>query len=94
VRYRDVKFIVPFLAQCWMYASPVAYSVSLVPERWRPVYDLNPLVAVIQGFRWALVGADLPEPRAIGLSVGIVLVSLVAGVLYFRRAERSFADII
>jgi lipopolysaccharide transport system permease protein len=94
VKYRDVGFIVPFLLQVWMYASPVAYSTAIVPERWRTLYALNPMVGVVEGFRWALLGKQAPDPTFITISMAIVLVLLVSGVYYFGRMERTFADVI
>ena len=94
VRYRDVGFVVPFLLQVWMYASPVAYSASIVPERWRTLYALNPMAGVVEGFRWALLGKSAPDPVFIAVSMAIVLLLLVSGVYYFGRMERTFADVI
>jgi lipopolysaccharide transport system permease protein len=94
VQYRDVQYMVPFLIQAWMYASPVAYSTGLIPSGpWRVIYGLNPLVGVIQGFRWALLGGQPPDVL-IGISVVIVVVLLVSGLFYFRRMERTFADVV
>jgi lipopolysaccharide transport system permease protein len=92
VRYRDIGFIVPFAAQLWMFATPVAYSAGIVPERWRALYGLNPMVGVVEGFRWALLGATAPRATDLAFSAGIVLVLLVGGLFYFRRAEQSVAD--
>jgi lipopolysaccharide transport system permease protein len=94
VKYRDVGHAIPFLVQCWMYASPVAYSVTLVPEPWRFWYSLNPMVGVIEGFRWALLGKASPDFSAIGVSVVVVTVLFLTGLVYFRRMERTFADVI
>jgi lipopolysaccharide transport system permease protein len=94
VRYRDVMHAVPFMIQVWLYATPVAYPASIVPERWRLLYSLNPMVGVIEGFRWALLGDSYPDFRAMAISVGFITVSLVLGALYFRKMERSFADLI
>jgi lipopolysaccharide transport system permease protein len=94
VRYRDIGLIVPFIVQIWMYASPIAYSTTLVPEHWRWVYSLNPMVGVVEGFRWALLGKSPPDPGAMLLSLLIVVLLLVGGLVFFRRTERSFADII
>ena len=94
VRFRDIKHTLPFLTQIWMYASPVVFPTSIVPERWRFLYSLNPMVGVIEGFRWAVLGKASPDFRAMGLSTLIVLLSLVVGLFYFRKMERSFADII
>jgi lipopolysaccharide transport system permease protein len=94
VKYRDVQFIVPFLTQFWLYASPVAYSTSIVPVKWQWIYALNPMVGVIEGFRWALLGKSAPNTEMILLSSGIVLLIFVSGLYYFKRMERTFADII
>jgi lipopolysaccharide transport system permease protein len=91
VQYRDVRYVVPFLIQLWMYASPVPYSSSLVPARWRLLYGLNPMAGVIDGFRWALIGG--PSPGAMTLvSAGVVILALLLGAAYFRRLEGTFAD--
>jgi lipopolysaccharide transport system permease protein len=94
VRYRDVMHALPFMIQVWLYATPVAYPASIVPERWRLLYSLNPMVGVIEGFRWALLGASHPDFRAMAISVAIIAVSLTLGLVYFRKMERSFADLI
>ena len=85
---------IPFLVQAWMYASPVVYPLSLVPEPWRVVYSLNPMVGVIEGFRWCLLGADNPNVVAIAVSVAVTLPVLLGGLVFFRRMERAFADVI
>jgi lipopolysaccharide transport system permease protein len=94
VRYRDIGHTVPFLIQFWLYASPVAYPVSLVPEKWRLLYSLNPMVGVIEGFRWALLGKEAPALGVIAVSAVMVLVLLLGGILFFKRMERNFADVI
>ena len=94
VRYRDVNYIIPFLIQIWMYVSPVAYSSSLVPEQWQGVYALNPMVGVIEGFRWALLGTAWQYSGFVLLSVLVVLVALVSGMIYFHRMEETFADVV
>jgi lipopolysaccharide transport system permease protein len=94
VRYRDVGHAIPFLIQVWMYASPVVYPVALVPERWRLVYSLNPMVGAIEGFRWALLGKPVPDLQTIAMSAGAAFLLLAWGVAYFRRMERTFADVI
>jgi len=94
VRYRDVAYAIPFLIQIWMYASPVVYPVSLVPEKWRFLYGLNPLVGVIEGFRWALLAKNNPALDAIGVSTFVVLILLCGGVVFFKRMEKTFADVI
>jgi lipopolysaccharide transport system permease protein len=94
VKYRDIGLMVPFLTQIWMYASPIAYSTTLVPEKWRWIYSLNPIVGVAEGFRWAVLGKAPPALGPMLLSLAIVLVLLASGLMYFRRTERTFADII
>jgi lipopolysaccharide transport system permease protein len=94
VRYRDVGHTIPFLMQCWMFASPVVYPVSLVPEKWRLLYSLNPMVGVIEGCRWALLGQGTPDVGPLLESAMIVMALLIAGIVYFRRMEETFADII
>jgi len=92
VRYRDVGSIIPFVAQVWMYVSPVAYPVSMVPEKWRLLYSLNPMVGVIEGFRWALLGTAPPDPAMMAVSTTAVLVLCLVGIVYFKKMEQSFAD--
>lgn len=94
VRYRDVMHALPFLLQVWLYASPVVYPASIVPERWRLLYSLNPMVGVIEGVRWALLGTTQPDVRAMAISGVVIAVALALGVVYFRKMERSFADVI
>jgi lipopolysaccharide transport system permease protein len=94
VKYRDVGFIVPFLVQIWLYASPVAYSSSIVPPRWKLLYSLNPMVGVVEGFRWALLGRGQFDPLSIAVSLPLVLVAIATGFWYFHRMERTFADLI
>ena len=94
VKYRDIGLLVPFVAQAWMYASPVAYSTEIIPDRWIWLYSLNPLVGVVEGFRWALLGKAAPDPGPFLLSCTVVLVMLITGFWYFRRTERTFADVI
>ena len=94
VLYRDVKFVVPFLIQFWMYASPVAYSTSLVPDKWKWIYGLNPMVGVIEGFRWALLGKTAPLISMFIIPNFIVFVMLITGLYFFKRMEKTFADII
>jgi len=94
VRYRDVRYTVPFLVQLWMFATPVAYPLSVVPESWRPLYALNPMVGVIEGFRWALLGNGPAPGLAVAISAAVVLAILVSGLFYFRRTELTFADVV
>ena len=93
VRYRDVQHALPFILQIWMFASPIIYPQSVVPEKWRWVLTLNPLTGVIEGFRSALVGREFDWP-ALGLAAGISFALLILGALVFRRLERVFADLI
>jgi lipopolysaccharide transport system permease protein len=94
VRYRDVGYTIPFVVQIWMYASPVAYPVSLVPERWRLLYSLNPMAGVIEGFRWALLGTGDPDFGVMTASAVVVIALLLGGIVYFRQMERTFADVV
>lgn len=93
VEYRDVRYTIPFLTQIWFFATPIAYSSSLLPESVRAIYGLNPMAGVVDGFRWALLGAPAPGPL-LWVSVATVVVILFTGLLYFRRMERTFADVI
>lgn len=95
VKYRDFRYIVPFIVQFGLYVSPVGFSSSIVPEQWRLVYSLNPMVGVIDGFRWAILGGDskLYLPGFL-LSMGLVVLLLFSGIWYFRKTERTFADVI
>ncbi|MHB8121092.1 MAG: ABC transporter permease [Desulfuromonadaceae bacterium] len=92
VKYRDVGSIIPFLVQVWMYASPVAYPVSMVPEKWRLIYSLNPMVAVIEGFRWAFLGKESPDLLMMAVSAAVVVLLLFGGIVYFKKMEQTFAD--
>lgn len=94
VRYRDVRHTVPFLMQIWMFSTPIVYSAQEVPEQWRLLYGLNPMVGVVEGFRWSLLGTDTrPGPMILLSSVAAVAL-LVSGAYYFRRMEKSFADVV
>lgn len=93
-RYRDIGHALPFLVQIAMFASPVAYPAALIPERWQWVYGLNPMVGVIEGFRWAVLGTALPNMTVVMLSGVVVLVLLVTGAMWFRHTERALADVI
>jgi len=91
--YRDVRYVVPFLIQFWMFASPVAYASSLVPEKWRWLYGLNPMAGVIDGFRWSLAHGQ-PPGQMFFVSVGIVIFVLLSGVAYFQKMETTVADVV
>ena len=94
VEYRDVRYVVPFLTQFWMFATPIAYPSSLLHEPWRTVYGLNPMVGVVEGFRWALLGRNAAPGWIIALSSLAALVILMSGAFYFRRMEKTFADVV
>jgi lipopolysaccharide transport system permease protein len=94
VQYRDVRYVLPFLTQFWLFATPIAYSSSMLQEPWRTVYGLNPMVGVVEGFRWALLGAETRPGRMIFASALAAIVMLVSGAVFFRRMERSFADVV
>lgn len=94
VQYRDVRYTIAFLTQFWLFITPVAYPSSMVPERWRLIYGLNPMAGVVEGFRWALLGkSEAPGPLLI-ISGIIVIVVLISGLFYFRRMEKTFADVV
>ncbi len=94
VQYRDVRYTIPFLTQFWLFATPVAYPASLVPEPWRVVLGLNPMAGVVEGFRWALLGTAQAPGSLLAVSVAVILVLLVSGLYYFRRMEKTFADVV
>lgn len=95
VKYRDFRYVVPFIVQFGLYISPVGFSSSVVPEKWRLVYSINPMVGVIDGFRWAILGGEttIYWPSFI-LSIGLVFIFLITGISYFRYTEKTFADVI
>jgi lipopolysaccharide transport system permease protein len=92
--YRDVRYVLPFLVQFWLFASPVAYPASLVPQKWRWLYGLNPMAGVIEGVRWSLTGHTNPPDRLIFVSTAAVLVLLVSGLAYFQKVETTVADVV
>lgn len=94
VAYRDIQYIVPFVLQLWLFASFVIFPPSIVPEPWRTIMGLNPMAGVIEGFRWALLGSASPSAVGLALSVFVALALLISGAAYFRRMERTFADVI
>jgi lipopolysaccharide transport system permease protein len=95
VKYRDFRYIIPFIVQFGLFISPVGFSSSIVPGRWRLLYSLNPMVGVIDGFRWAIIGGEtsIYWPGFL-LSLSLVIILLVTGIRYFRRTEKTFADVI
>ena len=94
VEYRDVRYVIPFLTQFWLFATPVAYPSSLVPEPWRAVYGLNPMAGVVEGFRWAILGKSGGMGSLMLVSVLAVIALLIGGLIYFRRLEKTFADLV
>ena len=94
VKYRDVRYTTPFLAQFWLFITPVAYSSSLVPVQWQAIYAINPMVGVVEGFRWALLGKTAPPTAMLIVSAAATGILLTGGLFYFRRMEKSFADIV
>ncbi|MEJ0038436.1 MAG: ABC transporter permease [Gammaproteobacteria bacterium] len=94
VRFRDIKHTLPFLTQVWMYASPIIYPLSLIPDQWKWAYSLNPMVGIIESFRWAVTGQGDPNLTPLLMSTGLVVVLLAGGLVLFKRMERSFADLI
>lgn len=94
VRYRDVQYTLPFLTQFWFFATPVAYSAALIPAVWQPFYALNPMVGVVNGYRWAFFGKPANGPTTLAISGTVVIVLLFSGLAYFRRSERTFADVV
>jgi lipopolysaccharide transport system permease protein len=95
VAYRDIGYVTPFLVQAWLYASPVVYSATLITgDYWQLIYGLNPMAGVVQGFRWAILGVGQPPSGFLLASVAVALSLLVSGALYFRRMERTFADVV
>lgn len=94
VRYRDVRYAIPFLIQLWFLSTPVMYPSSVLPDRWRILYGINPMAGIVEGFRWGLLGGTEPPGRLLLVSIAIILLALVGGFLYFRRMEPTFADVV
>ena len=94
VKYRDVGHAIPFVVQIWMFLSPIVYPVSLIPEQWRLLYSLNPMVGVIEGFRWSLLGKAEPDPVMMVVSYLAAFALVLTGIVYFKKLERQFADVI
>lgn len=93
-QYRDVRYVIPFLTQVWLFATPIAYPSSLIPEPWRMWYGINPMAGVVEGFRWALLGTSWSNAPLLLVSSIIVAVLLVSGLAYFRRMEKTFVDVL
>jgi lipopolysaccharide transport system permease protein len=94
VQFRDVRYAVPFLTQFWLFSTPIAYPSSLLSEPWRTIYGINPMVGVVEGFRWALLGADTVPGPIIVVSTFVATTLLISGAFYFRRMEKTFADVV
>jgi lipopolysaccharide transport system permease protein len=93
-QYRDVQYVVPLVMQVWLFATPVAYAISLIPEQYRLLYSVNPMVSVVDGFRWALLDTTAPTPGQVAVSSASALLLFVIGAFVFRRMERTFADVL
>jgi lipopolysaccharide transport system permease protein len=94
VQYRDVRYVVPFITQFWMFATPIAYPSSMLAEPWRTIYGLNPMTGVIEGFRWALLGTNTaPGPIIVASSLAALAI-FIGGLFYFKRMEKTFADVV
>jgi lipopolysaccharide transport system permease protein len=93
VQFRDVRYTLTFLTQFWMFATPIAYPITIVPEAWRPLYALNPMVGVVEGFHWALLGTKEAPGPMLAVSSAVSLIILISGAYYFRRMEKTFADL-
>lgn len=94
VKYRDINYVIPVLVQFWLFLTPIAYPSSLIPEAWRALYGLNPMVGVVEGFRWALLGTESATSASLFVSAAAALLLFGSGMLYFRRMEREFADVV
>jgi lipopolysaccharide transport system permease protein len=94
VQYRDVRYVIPFLVQFWLFSTPIAYASSLVPEKWQVLYGLNPMAGVVEGFRWALLGTSHLSMGLILASLVTMFIVLISGLYYFRRMEETFADVV
>ena len=94
VQFRDVRYTIPFLTQIWLFSTPIAYPSSLLSEPWRTLYAINPMVGVVEGFRWALLSTDTAPGPMIIVSSAVALGLLISGALYFKRMEKTFADVV
>jgi lipopolysaccharide transport system permease protein len=90
--FKDVRYMLPFITQLWMFVTPVVYPLSMIPASYRPWAGLNPMAGVVEGFRWSLLGAPLSSPRVLVVSAGVTVVLLVTGAIFLRRIERDLAD--
>ena len=95
VQYRDIGYVTPFLTQFWLFITPIAYGASMVPQKWQFLYSLNPMTGVVEGFRWALLGTSQGAPGTqLAISFAVAITLLLTGFMYFRRMERTFADMV
>jgi lipopolysaccharide transport system permease protein len=94
VQFRDIRYVIPFLTQFWLFSTPIAYPSSLLPEPWRTIYGINPMVGVVEGFRWALLGTETAPGKIIIVSLSFAVLLLIGGAYYFRRLEKTFADVV
>jgi lipopolysaccharide transport system permease protein len=94
VIYRDINYIIPFLTQFWLFITPIAYPSSMIPKKWQLLYAINPMTGVVEGFRWALLGTDTAPGLILAVSTSIAIIVLISGLFYFRRMERTFADMV
>ncbi len=94
VQFRDIRYTIPFITQAWLFITPIAYPSSLLPEPWRTLYGINPMAGVVEGFRWALLGTDTAPGPIIIVSSLVAVGLLISGLFYFRRLEKTFADVV
>lgn len=94
VQYRDVRYVLPFLNQIWMYATPVAYTIKVIPQKWMTLYSINPMVSVVQGFRWAILNIEIDLSTPFYISIFVIIILFISGLLYFQYLENYFADIL
>jgi len=94
VQYRDVRYVLPFLNQIWMYATPVAYTIKVIPQKWLTLYSINPMVSVVQGFRWAILNIEIDLSTPFYISIFVIIILFISGLLYFQYLENYFADIL
>jgi lipopolysaccharide transport system permease protein len=93
-QFRDIRYAIPFIIQVWFFLTPIVYSSSMLPEPWRTLYGINPMAGVVEGFRWALLGTDTQPGSIVLLSAVVAVILFISGAYYFRRMERTFADIV